>query len=163
MGIIGLIVMATSTDTQLRYGFAHVCMAGVFVGGPLLAVWIAGNTPWKGTRSVIMGVNGWSNIAGVIAGQLFKTKYRPRCKSLNLPRASVSGLLTIVIDEISLIVTMALMVFGICGLGFLKFMYLRENKKRAREIANWDEADFANEAASRERRGDQKRTLMYGT
>jgi sugar phosphate permease len=80
LGIIGLIVMATSTDTQVRYGFAHVCMAGVFIGGPLLAVWLAGNTPWKGTRSVVMGVNGWANIAGVIAGQLFKTKYRPRCK-----------------------------------------------------------------------------------
>ncbi|KAK3667341.1 hypothetical protein LTR22_001857 [Elasticomyces elasticus] len=144
LGIIGLIVMATSTDTQLCYGFAHVCMAGVFVGGPLLAVWIAGNTPWKGTRSVIMGVNGWSNIAGVIAGQLFKSKYRPRY-------------------ETPLIITMAIMVFGICGLGFLKFMYLRENKKRARDIANWDEADFASEAASTERRGDQKRTFMYGT
>lgn len=80
LGIIGLIVMATSTDTQVRYGFAHVCMAGVFIGGPLLAVWLAGNTPWKGTRSVMMGVNGWANVAGVIAGQLFKTKYRPRCK-----------------------------------------------------------------------------------
>jgi len=91
LGIVGLIVMATSTDTQLRYGFAHVCMAGVFVGGPLLAVWIAGNTPWKGTRSVIMGVNGWSNIAGVIAGQLFKTKYRPRCEQLKPPRPSSTG------------------------------------------------------------------------
>ena len=72
-------------------------------------------------------------------------------------------MLTIVVDETPLIVTMALMVFGICGLGFLKFMYLRENKKRAREISNWDEADFASEAASKERRGDQKRTFMYGT
>lgn len=81
LGIVGCIVMATSVNTQLRYGFAHVCMAGVFVGGPLIAVLLAGNTPWKGTRSVIMGVNGWSNIAGVIAGQLFKSRYRPRCKS----------------------------------------------------------------------------------
>lgn len=72
-------------------------------------------------------------------------------------------MLKIVIDETPLIVTMALMIFGICGLGFLKFMYLRENKKRAREIATWDEADFASEAASKERRGDQKRTFMYGT
>lgn len=58
---------------------------------------------------------------------------------------------------------MAIMVVGICGLGFLKLMYLRENKKRAREIATWDEADFASEAASEKRRGDQKRTFMYGT
>lgn len=77
--------------------------------------------------------------------------------------ANGTRLLISTIDETPLIVTMALMVFGIFGLGFLKFMYLRENKKRAREIANWDEADFANEAASEERRGDQKRTFMYGT
>lgn len=163
LGIIGLIVMATSTNTQLRYGFAHVCMAGVFVGGPLLAVWLAGNTPWKGTRSVIMGVNGWSNIAGVIAGQLFKSKYRPRCKSLAFRTTHRTRLLTCFTDETPLIVTMAIMVFGICGLGFLKFMYLRENRKKGREVANWDEADFASEAASKERRGDQKRTFMYGT
>jgi hypothetical protein len=58
---------------------------------------------------------------------------------------------------------MAIMVVGICGLGFLKFMYLRENKQRAREVATWDEGDFVAEAASEERRGDQKRTFMYGT
>ncbi|TDZ28800.1 Major facilitator-type transporter hxnP [Colletotrichum spinosum] len=144
LGIIGCIVMATSTDTQLRYGFAHVCMAGVFVGGPLLAVWLAGNTPWKGTRSVVMGVNGWSNIAGVIAGQIFKSKYAPRY-------------------EIPLIITMIIMACGICGLLFLKYMYRLENKKRAREIRTWDETQFAAEATSVERRGDQRRTFMYGS
>jgi hypothetical protein len=59
LGIVGCIVMATTTDNQLRYGFAHVCLSGVFVGGPLVAVWLAGNTPWKGARSVILGINGW--------------------------------------------------------------------------------------------------------
>lgn len=58
---------------------------------------------------------------------------------------------------------MGIMVFGICGLVFLKIMYLRENKERAREVATWDEADFAAEALSEQRRGDQKRTFRYGT
>lgn len=58
---------------------------------------------------------------------------------------------------------MAIMVFGICGLAFLKLMYIRENKKRSREIATWDEIEYAGEASSKERRGDQKRTFMYGT
>jgi hypothetical protein len=58
---------------------------------------------------------------------------------------------------------MVIMAAGICGLVFLKFMFKRENKKRARIIALWDEADFAAEAASVERRGDQRRTFMYGT
>ncbi|KAI8301269.1 putative transporter [Colletotrichum sp. SAR11_240] len=144
IGIIGCIVMATSTNTQLRYGFAHVCMAGLFVGGPLLAVWLAGNTPWKGTRSVMMGINGWSNIAGVIAGQIFKSKYAPRY-------------------EVPLIITMVIMACGVCGLVFLKYAYKMENRKRAIEIETWDETQFAAEARSEIRRGDQRRTFMYGT
>lgn len=47
LGLIGCIVMATSTNPRLRYAFTHVCLSGVFAGGPLIAVWLAGNTPWK--------------------------------------------------------------------------------------------------------------------
>lgn len=47
LALIGCIVMATSSNPHLRYGFAHVCLAGVFVCGPLVAVWLAGNTPLK--------------------------------------------------------------------------------------------------------------------
>jgi hypothetical protein len=54
------------------------------------------------------------------------------------------------------------MVVGALGLVFIRFMYQLENKKRGREIENWDEAQFAAEAASEERRGDQRRTFMYG-
>lgn len=57
---------------------------------------------------------------------------------------------------------MAIMAFGACGLMFIRFMYKLENKKRAREIESWTEQDFANEAASEIRRGDQRRTFMYG-
>jgi MFS family permease len=45
LALIGCIVMVTSTDPRLRYGFSHVCLAGTFVAGPLVAVWLAGNTP----------------------------------------------------------------------------------------------------------------------
>jgi hypothetical protein len=47
LGLIGCVVMATSSNPKLRYGFAHVCLSGVFAGGPLIAVWLAGNTPQK--------------------------------------------------------------------------------------------------------------------
>jgi hypothetical protein len=46
---------------------------------------------------------------------------------------------------------------------FLKIMYKRENKRRAKEIASWAEEQFIAEANSIQRRGDQKRTFMYGT
>lgn len=66
-------------------------------------------------------------------------------------------------DEVPLMITMIIMACGICGLVFLKYMYGLENKKRTREIAGWDESQFAAEAVSRERRGDQRRTFMYGS
>lgn len=47
LGLIGCLVMATSSNPRVRYGFAHVCLSGVFAGGPLIAVWLAGNTPQK--------------------------------------------------------------------------------------------------------------------
>jgi hypothetical protein len=80
LGLIGCVVMATSQDTRLRYAFTHICMAGIFASGPLIAAWLAGNTPWRGTRSVVLGINGWSNLAGVIAGQIFKARFAPTCK-----------------------------------------------------------------------------------
>ncbi|KAF2025469.1 MFS general substrate transporter [Setomelanomma holmii] len=143
LGIIGCIVITTSTDTQLRCGFAHVCMVGIFVGSPLLAVWLPGNTLWKGKRSVMMGVHGWSHVAGGIAGQIFKSEYTPRY-------------------EVPLMITMMIMACGCCGLVFLNAMYRRENRAQARQVSNWDEADFAAEAASETRRGDQKRAFVYG-
>ncbi|KAI1851512.1 hypothetical protein JX266_002974 [Neoarthrinium moseri] len=144
LGIVGCIVMAASSENQLRYGFAHVCMAGVFVGGPLVAVWLAGNTPWKGTRSVVLGINGWSNLAGVIAGQVFKSGYAPRY-------------------ETPLIITVVIMAVGAVGLIFIRYMYMLENKRRICEVADWDEARFVAEAASEERRGDQRWTFLYGS
>lgn len=143
LGIIGCVVMAASTDPKLRYGFAHVCMAGIFVGGPLVAVWLAGNTPWKGARSFILGLNGYSNLAGVIAGQLFKSKYKPSYK-------------------FPLIVTMCMSAAGMIGFVFIRVMYMWENKKRRQEIAIWDEDRFEEEQNSTERRGDQRKTWIYG-
>jgi hypothetical protein len=77
LALIGLIVMFTSSNPSLRYGFTHIYLAGAFSAGPLIVTWLANNTPLLGPRSVINGINGYSNIAGVIAGQLFKAQYAP--------------------------------------------------------------------------------------
>lgn len=65
-------------------------------------------------------------------------------------------------DETPLIITIAIMASGALGLIFLRFMYKRENAKRSIEISQWDELDFASESSSTDRRGDQRRTFMYG-
>jgi hypothetical protein len=142
LGLIGCVVMMTSTNPKVRYGFAHVCLAGVFASGPLVAVWLAGNTPWKSSRSFVLGLNGWSNIAGVIAGQVFKSKYGPSYKY-------------------SLSVTMGLIAVGMAGFIFVRAMYMLENKKRRKIIATWDDDRYMEEQTSTERRGDQRHTWIY--
>ena len=57
---------------------------------------------------------------------------------------------------------MGIMAFGALGLIFIRVMYMWENKRRSAEIASWDEDRFIDEANSLERRGDQRKTFMYG-
>ena len=66
-------------------------------------------------------------------------------------------------DEVPLIVTMIIMACGICGLVVLKYLYKLENRRRQMQLATWDEARYAAELTSTKRRGDQRRTFMYGT
>ncbi|KAF1984625.1 MFS general substrate transporter [Aulographum hederae CBS 113979] len=136
LAIVGLIIMVVSKDPELRYGFTHVCLAGAFVAGPLIAAWLAGNTPDKATRSVVLGINGYSNLAGVIAGQLFKKKYAPDYR-------------------FPLIITMILMAVGIVGLLFFRFAYMYTNKWRKEKLREGDEGEEW-------RRGDQRFEFVYG-
>lgn len=54
------------------------------------------------------------------------------------------------------------MAFGALGLVFIRTMYMFENRKRARVTATWDVDQVTQEATSEERRGDQRRTFIYG-
>ena len=47
LAIVGLAVMYNSESSKLRYAFVHVCLAGAFTAGPLIAAWLVGNTPDK--------------------------------------------------------------------------------------------------------------------
>jgi MFS family permease len=79
IGLIGMIVFVASPTTanKLRYGFMHVALIGAGSANPLVAAWLSDNTPDKATRAIFMGFFGWSNLAGVISGQIFKARYAP--------------------------------------------------------------------------------------
>ncbi|GAB1317091.1 hypothetical protein MFIFM68171_07301 [Madurella fahalii] len=104
--------------------------------------WRRWNTPWKGAR-FILGLNGYANLDGAIAGQLYKSKYRPAYAFL-------------------LIVTMIMRAVGMIEFIFIRVMYMLDNKKRRKEIATWDEDRFEEEQNSTERRGDRRKTWIYG-
>lgn len=55
----------------------------------------------------------------------------------------------------------ALLVLGAAGMGAVRYMYTRENKRRKRTTLGWGEAEFATERSSTIRRGDQKLDFEY--
>lgn len=59
-------------------------------------------------------------------------------------------------------ITVILMAVGMAGFIFVRFMYQRENAKRLVIIEDWTQDQFEEEACSEERRGDQRRTFIYG-
>jgi len=115
----------------------------------------------KAKRSIIIGINGWSNLAGVIAGQLYKTKYAPHCKLLLAPliQRIVDRMIS---DRFPLLVTMILIAIGASGFIGMRGLLMWENRKRQRVTSTWAPADFANERESRKRRGDMKLSFRYG-
>lgn len=56
---------------------------------------------------------------------------------------------------------MILIAVGMVGLCTLRGLYMIENRRRRKEIANWDEARFTLELST-DRRGDQRHTWIYG-
>lgn len=143
ISIIGFIVLISSNNARLRYGFVHICMMGAGAGGPLVASWLTDNVPDRGTRSIVIGLNGYSNIAGVIAGQLYKSKYAP---SYNFP----------------LKITMILISFGAAGYTTMRCIYMFVNKKRAKTTATWTLEQVEEEFRNSKRRGNRKLTFVYG-
>ncbi|GJN90113.1 hypothetical protein Rhopal_003112-T1 [Rhodotorula paludigena] len=144
LAIVGLAILVGIQDNnKLRYGFLHVCLGGAFVAGPCILGWLAGNTPVTGVRALVIGINGYSNLAGVIAGQLFKPKYAP---SYSYPCK----------------VTMILMVVGIVLFLSMRVVYMWTNKKRRAQIAKMSAEEIEAERLNDKRRGDQKITFIYG-
>ncbi|GAA6028847.1 hypothetical protein JCM8097_007427 [Rhodosporidiobolus ruineniae] len=134
--IVGLAVMYASDDPKLRYGFTHLALGGAFVGGPLILVWLVGNTPVTSTRALVTGVN----------GQLFKAQYKPEYK-------------------FPLRVTMILMGESSVGIVIFLAMrgyYMYINRQRRAKVATMTPAEIEAERQSTVRRGDQKVTFIYG-
>lgn len=82
--LCGLVIMLTGlilcvalpmTWTIPRYLALNVLLSGTYVASPLTVAWISGNTPLPGKRALLLGINGWGNLAGVISAILFRPKY----------------------------------------------------------------------------------------
>jgi MFS family permease len=143
IGVVGMIVLISTSNQKLRYGFAHIALIGAGTSNPLVAAWITDNTPEKATRAVIFGFYAIGNLSGIITGQIFKSRYAP---SYRIP----------------LMATMIIVCVGVVGVFVVRFCFMWENRRRARMMAGWNDEDFEREKADAARRGHQKVFFVYG-
>ncbi|KAF2101231.1 MFS general substrate transporter, partial [Rhizodiscina lignyota] len=60
-----------------RYVALCILLSGSFIASPLQVTWLSNNIPQPGKRSVVLGINGWGNLAGVFSAMLFKPRFAP--------------------------------------------------------------------------------------
>lgn len=73
-GLVLVVVLPANWPVP-RYLSLNVLVAGAYIASPLTVAWISGNTPSPGKRALLLGINGWGNLAGVISALLFDPKY----------------------------------------------------------------------------------------
>jgi hypothetical protein len=142
--LVGLIITVTvQNNVSARYAGLCILTFGSYVSAPLTAAWLSGNTPQPGKRSLVLGMNGFGNLAGVIGSQLFQASYAPRYL---IPFYATLGFVATAL------------------IGYLAYRYtlLAVNKWRTRQMAGWTDADREEERLSTKRYGDKKFTFMYG-
>jgi len=104
-------------------------------------VWLAGNTPAAGKRALVLGFNGWGNLAGIIGSQLFRASYAARY----LPAFYAS---------LEIIIASSL------GYASYRFTLTWVNKRRAKIIEGWTEAEIQAEKTNDVKYAD-KYTFVY--
>lgn len=118
-----LTVLAPLGNYWLRYFALCVLLSGSFIASPLTVAWLANNTPEAGKRAILLGINGWGNLAGVFVSVLF----RPEDKAAGYVR-SFSILLVCVLASLA-------------GFAVFRFLVVRENKWRHDVLRSWSEEE----------------------
>lgn len=93
-------------------------------------------------RSLVLGVNGFGNLAGVIGSQLFRSSYAPRYL-------------------VPFYATLGFIAFALVGYVAYRILLRQVNRHRMRKICGWTPAELGTEQMDDTRIGDKKYTFMY--
>ena len=143
ISIIGLIVIVTAPSNGGKYAGLCVFLAGSYVSSPLTVAWLSGNTPEPGKRALVLGVNGFGNLGGVIGSQLFRSEYSPAYR-------------------IPFFITLGIVVTAVCGYVSYRFTLAFVNRRKQRVLSGMSQEDIINERDSDQRYADKKVTFIYG-
>jgi len=122
LGLAGVVLIPGSW-TIIRYLCLCILLSGTFVASPLTIAWFAGNLPETGKRSVVLGINGWGNLAGVFSSLLFKPKYGPDY-------------------FVPFVVTLCLVLISFTGYTVFRQFLLSINADRRLQLNRWSEAEI---------------------
>ncbi|KAH8653886.1 major facilitator superfamily transporter [Xylariales sp. PMI_506] len=140
--IFGSILVVTLKSNVGRYVALCVMNIGTYTQTPLVNASLLNNTPNPGKRMLVVGVSGLGNVGGVIAAQIFLSKYQPTYL-------------------IPFYIALSLSVVGWLFYFSYRLGMIYQNKKRARIIANWTEEQIEEENTNDVRLGDMKYTFVY--
>ncbi|ORY06138.1 major facilitator superfamily domain-containing protein [Clohesyomyces aquaticus] len=128
IGLTLVVVLPTSKGWAVpRYLALNVLLSGTFIASPLTVAWISGNTPLPGKRALLLGINGWGNLAGIFSALLFQPKY------------AESGYITPF--------WWTLVCVGIAAAGYILFWrnLKAENERRRQLLLSWDPEEVEKE------------------
>ncbi|KAF2219621.1 major facilitator superfamily domain-containing protein [Elsinoe ampelina] len=155
-------VLLPQTAYTLRYFALIVLLAGSFVPSPLTVAWLTNNMLEPGKRAIVLGINGWGNLAGVLSAMLFSPRFRD------------SGYI------VPFFITLACVGVSFVGFAGFRILILQINQQREETIKGWDyeqrerEQKFGDVGGhrtswidrlygeERKREGDERLTFLYG-
>ncbi|KAF2643107.1 MFS general substrate transporter [Massarina eburnea CBS 473.64] len=126
-----------------RYGGIIVLLSGTFIASPITVAWLAGNTPEPGKRAIVLGMNGWGNLGGIIGSELFLARYGP---SYIFPLKVTTGLIAV----------------SFVGYAAYYFELKRWNSYKAKKVASMTPEEIEEENTNDVRYADKKWTFVYG-
>ncbi|KAJ4322264.1 hypothetical protein N0V94_002494 [Neodidymelliopsis sp. IMI 364377] len=143
IALVGLIVTVTSHLNIVKYVGLCILLSGSYVSGPLTTAWLSGNTPEPGKRSLVLGVNGFGNLAGVIGGQLYRSKYAPDYRT-------------------PFYVTLGFVATALLGYTTYRLILQTINRRRLDTLASMNAVQIEAERLDDTRYADRKWTFTYG-
>lgn len=143
IGVVGLILTVTVGSNGGKYAGLCILLFGCYVSAPLTVAWLAGNTPEPGKRTLILGVNGFGNLAGVIGAQVYDAKYGPGYRT-------------------SFFITLGIAIVSFLGYVAYRFTLAAVNRRKRSKIAQMSPEDLERERLENTRYADKKHTFIYG-
>ncbi|WQF88112.1 Putative major facilitator superfamily, MFS transporter superfamily [Colletotrichum destructivum] len=143
IALIGLIATVTVESHGGKYAALCVLLLGSYVAAPLTVAWLSGNTPEPGKRSLVLGLNGFGNISGIIGAQLYRAQYKPDYK-------------------IPFYATLGFVAAALVGYLSYRFTLAAVNRKKLEIMRHKSQEDIEKERVDGTRYADKKWTFIYG-